>query len=335
MVIKFEYVSLDRAIGEEPGFTKRAMRRRVYRDYRKGYVTRINRNFYEDLKITTTRDVLIPSNELKCIQRKLNVFLGQFEVSPIAHAYVPGRGIVTNASQHLNANSILHVDLSDFFRSITYEMVRDCFRNLLSAFSYLEIEAITKLCCYRGFLPQGAPSSPTVANLVFVPIDQKLDEMARSFGSVVSRYSDDIGFSTTAPMISSELAQLSYDGAAPRVSLGAPLRSLMRNHGFEINRRKLRLQSRPDILMVNGLIVTDRLRVSPQYRKNIRAILHYWQCHGLSAAANRHNPYATPAEFVGSLRGYIDYVGQVEGRNSQLVRGFLNSFVELRSRDGA
>lgn len=118
------------------------------------------------------RRLLVPDALLKQVQRQiLHGILERMPVSPYATAYHPGAAIVENASVHLGQPQILKLDIRDFFSSILFpDVLSACFAS--PYFSAPVGTLLTNLCCYRGYLPQGAPTSPAVSNLVLRPFDE-------------------------------------------------------------------------------------------------------------------------------------------------------------------
>jgi RNA-directed DNA polymerase len=149
--------------------------------------------------------------------------LCQIDPHPASHAFAPGRDIVGAAKRHAGCHWLVKVDVRHFFESITEPSVYCVFRELgysaLVAFemgrlctrlhsnqypfwpgSFEEAEAITP---YRrgapGHLPQGAPTSPMLANLAVRGLDQRFEALAWERGWIYTRYADDLAFSTTGP----------------------------------------------------------------------------------------------------------------------------------------
>ncbi|AMG76311.1 reverse transcriptase family protein [Sphingopyxis granuli] len=279
------------------------------------------------------RMILAPSKDLKAIQRAIARHISsKFTAHPIAHAYENGRSIFANARQHVGARSILKIDLVNFFGSIGRQSIIDALRLLLDDFGDRDIEVIADLCCCDGYLPQGSPASPVLSNLVCYPLDVELDRLARRHGCKVTRFSDDITFSTSAEVFPPVLARTWRSGLAHGVALERPICSLLQQRGFEINIGKLMFRTRPMPLKITGLIVTDSLSVPRAFWHNLRASLHNWDRRGLDTCARTHANGCVVA-FVNSLRSSIEYIGQVQGRDCKRYQRALAAFEELRSRD--
>ena len=124
----------------------------------------------------------------------LRIILSEEKVSKYAKAYCPGRRIRDNAFAHVGAETILELDIKDFFENITYIMVYQC---VFSGEYYPPAvrTLLTQLCCYRDYLPQGAPTSPMISNLVMFSFDQYMGKWCEEREICYTRYCDDMTFS--------------------------------------------------------------------------------------------------------------------------------------------
>jgi len=276
-----------------------------------------------------------PCKDLRDIQLKIrDMFFADFVPHAIAHAYVKGeRGTISNAKAHLGANAMLHIDLIDFFGSITLSMVIKAFRKYFKGFTSTQIYALADLCCYKGFLPQGSPIAPLLSNLVCYPLDEELDRLAQTFGCTVTRYSDNIYFSTKASRLPRDLGEVLYRDGLRRVRVSDPFCALIERHAFEINYKKVKIEARSEGLEMVGLMVGDRITVPSACRRGIRTILANWKKHGLEAVARAHRPAKKAGHFAAALRSWIGYVGYVMGKDDPQYRTFLETFETLRARD--
>jgi hypothetical protein len=143
------------------------------------------------------RRIVAPSGRLKLLQRRLlHRNLAKQPVHYAAMAFRPGCSIATHARQHLGQAIVLTVDLTDFFPATAARRVRAWFREL--GWRDEALDSLMRLCVYRGGLPQGAPTSPALSNLVNDSLDRKLAELAIQHGGRYSRYCDDLAFSWAA-----------------------------------------------------------------------------------------------------------------------------------------
>jgi retron-type reverse transcriptase len=223
--------------------------------------------------------------------------------APPAHGFARGRSIRTNAGPHAHQAIVVKLDLEDFFPSITYRRVRGLFQ----AIGYGDVVAIclAKLCTVRPaekvvrflgnirhpMLPQGAPTSPAIANLVCRRLDARLSGLARAFGAAYTRYADDVTFS------GDESLEKSLRRFLPL------LYGIIRDENFRVNRKKTHFARRGARQGVTGLVVNDGPSVPRRYRRQLRAILHNARKTGLEAQNRAGHP-----AFAAHLRGRIEFV---------------------------
>lgn len=190
-----------------------------------------------------------PDEELKEVQRRfLDRLAYRLPTTEWAHGFVPERSIVTHARNHVGQPWVVTADLRDFFPSMSAERV-------FQALAPLEPDArVVALVTRAGRLPQGAPTSPHLANVIFGPVDLDLAEL----GWTYSRYADDLAFSG--------------DGDPRRLVDG--IRSVVEKHGFRLASRKTRIMGRHQRQWVTGLVVNDRVSVPRDVRRILRAALH-------------------------------------------------------------
>src|SRR5699024_7070708 len=109
--------------------------------------------------------------------------------------FIPGKSIITNARIHRNKRLVVNIDLKDFFPSFHFGRVRGFFeKNKYFLLSREVSTIIAQLTCYKGSLPQGAPTSPIITNLICQILDYKLLKIAKKYKTDYSRYADDLTF---------------------------------------------------------------------------------------------------------------------------------------------
>src|SRR5262249_42451022 len=117
-----------------------------------------------------TRRILAPVDELKAVQRRiLRRLLSRLKCHPAVNGFERGRSIVTNARPHVRKAVVLQMDLKDFFPSTGVRRVRAYFRKI--GWNREAANLLVRLCTYEGGLPQGAPTSPRLSNLVNYRLD--------------------------------------------------------------------------------------------------------------------------------------------------------------------
>lgn len=143
------------------------------------------------------RRILAPSPALKALQRRLlDHYLATLPAHPSATAFRTGASIVTNARRHVGQTLIVTADLANFFESTTADRVRACF--VKNGWRGEALATLMRLCVYRDGLPQGAPTSPCLSNLVNIGLDEALTTLAQRAHAVYTRYGDDLTFSWRA-----------------------------------------------------------------------------------------------------------------------------------------
>lgn len=273
-----------------------------------------------------SREILAPDSALKIIQQKLNqVLQAAYEPKPSVHGFVEGRSIVSNAKVHARRRHIFNVDLKDFFPSINFGRVRGMFMAPPYNRNAIVATVLAQICCFNNHLPQGAPTSPTVSNMICARMDAQLQQLAKRHKCTYTRYADDITFSTTRRLLPSAIATISNETG--RVEVGDELASIIRSNGFEINERKVRLLGRGRRQEVTGLVTNLFPNVQRRYVRQIRAILHALKTYGLDAtedtyrkkfAPQHFGPRRQPPSFAKVIEGKIEFLGMVRGRSNPM-----------------
>jgi RNA-directed DNA polymerase len=128
----------------------------------------------------------------------LRFILQNQPVSSFATGFVRGKGIVHNARLHAGVPFLLNVDLTNFFGSIT--LIQAMKEFLKIGFPIATADTLAQLCTYGGSLPQGAPTSPALSNLVFAEVDREISALSLDRRLTYSRYADDLTFSSLRPI---------------------------------------------------------------------------------------------------------------------------------------
>lgn len=229
------------------------------------------------------RTISAPSTELKALQRRLVAYLqrcideidkGSPKKRRVAHGFQPAHSIFSNAAVHIGRKYVLNVDLKDFFGSIHFGRVRGFFiANNDFRLQPPVATILAHLICDAGALPQGAPTSPIVSNLIGHVLDMRLSRLAKANCCSYTRYADDLTFSTSLPTFPKALAR--PDSSDPsRWSAGKELAKEIARCGFSLNPQKTRLQLRRSRQDVTGIVVNERLSVRADYRRSVRAMVH-------------------------------------------------------------
>ena len=289
-----------------------------------------------------TRKISTPITALKIIQRKLNQVLQQvYEPRPSVHSFISDHDIVSNAKKHLRREWVLNLDLKNFFPSITFPRVIGLFKKKPYEIPSPAATVLAQICCFEDKLPQGAPTSPIVSNMICAKLDNELYRLARKYKCKYTRYADDITFSTYNYDFPSALAKTNSSG---QVELGDELKSIIHENWFEVNPGKVRLRRKNLRQEVTGLIVNDftysgRPNVKRQYVRQIRAMLHYWERDGLENAEEeflkRHYkkkhraPFKGPPPLKQVIDGKIGFLGMVIGKDNPVYLRYHRQFKRL------
>jgi RNA-directed DNA polymerase len=283
-----------------------------------------------------SRRISAPATALKIIQQKLNQVLQcVYQPKASVHGFVRGRSILTNASKHTRKNYVLNIDLIDFFPSINFGRVRGMFMAVPYELHADVATVLAQICCFDNELPQGAPTSPIVSNMICARMDSQLQRLAREHRCHYTRYADDMTFSTRVLSFPSALASIDANG---RVHVGHELSEAVHSNGFSINPKKVRLRTKYRRQQVTGLTVNKKANVDRRYVRRVRAMLHAWEKYGLEAAEHefltRHdvkhrNPEQDPPSFASVVRGRIEFLGMVRGRDDVIYQRFMGRFWAL------
>ncbi len=227
-----------------------------------------------------TREIQAPSKALKAIQRKIaNAITEVSKPSGIAKGFISGKSILDHATLHRSKKWVILADIKDFFPSINFGRVRGAFMARPFNFSPQVATVLAQLCCTGGALPQGAPTSPAISNLICRSLDRDLVKLAKMGRCSVSRFADDICFSTNTRSIPVLLAIALLDG---KYTSSHELQECFRLNGFTLNAAKFHVQDRRSRQMVTGIVVNRGLSMPRYWRRQIRTVLHLLKTHGSS-----------------------------------------------------
>ena len=292
---------------------------------------------YSDLVVSKKggglRYISIPGRHTATIQRQiLSKVDSQDYVNPHAYAYIPGRSVVECAEQHGQAKWLIKVDLRDFFHFIDEKMVYLEFRRrgvrkfqafvlarIVTRSPRVEDEGYDSLPSkYKknrwsfkglqesnhrlGYLPQGAPTSGAISNLVCYRLDQDIAQLARAHELTYTRYGDDLVLSDTSPF-RREFAES---------ILHLVIRAIHKS-GFEINKEKTRIIPPGARLKVLGLLVGDKgLRLQRIFKTKLDHQLYLISKFGFSQSQGGKEDKLGREELANQLLGRLLWARQVE-----------------------
>ena len=209
------------------------------------------------------RTICAPDGDTKALQRRiLRRLLGRLRCHPAAMGFERGRSIVTNALPHAGKAVVVRMDVRSFFRSTTRRRVRDYFCAI--GWDRKAARLLARLCTNRGCLPQGAPTSPRLSNLINYGLDARLAGLAARHDAAYTRYADDITFSF----------ERDDRTAIRRIIRGT--KSVLDQHGYALHmKHKLHIRRRHQQQTVTGLVVNEVVGLPRRTRRWLRAVEHH------------------------------------------------------------
>jgi RNA-directed DNA polymerase len=279
------------------------------------------------------RLIEIPKPRLKKIQRQiLTCILEKVPAHPVAHGFVKGRSIKTFASPHTGRRVVLRMDLQDFFPTFPAARIAAFFRT--AGYPNSIAELLAGLCTNvaprtmwkklrpnlrpehfreardlyaKPHLPQGAPTSPALANICAYRVDCRLSRLAETVGAIYTRYADDLVFS------GDERFERRVDRFSTHVA------AILQEEGFRVNFRKTRVMHRGVRQHLAGIVVNDHVNVLRPDFERLKAILT--NC--VRQGPLRQNRDAH-ADFRSHLQGRVAFVEMMNPARGERLRGLFN-----------
>lgn len=217
---------------------------------------------WKDEEHTKKRWIEAPDEILKGIQKQiLHSVLYKMAPTKFAHGFIHGRSIVSCAKEHTGKKFVLKLDLKNFFPSISRDMVYGAMFSELTPENVKIIIPAIELCLMDGRLPQGAPTSPAISNIVCKPLDMVLYGIAERFGLAYTRYADDLIFSGNDDTI---------------YKIIPIIKSTIVKFGLVVNEKKVKVLKKHQRQTVTGLVVNadGKTSVRRKKRMNLRAFMH-------------------------------------------------------------
>lgn len=279
------------------------------------------------------RRVLAPYSNLRQIQKWiLREILEKLPVHPQSKGFMKGCSTLQNAYPHLGKKYIRKFDFQDFFESISVYRVYDLFHSI--GYSKAVSHDLASFCTLRisdekyalmsqnhktwfedlhdkkkGVLPQGAPTSPALANLICYQIDDELWSYAISKGIQYTRYADDLTFS------SDQLDKLPSEFF---------IKQIIRKEGLKLNYLKTGTFGRNCRQMVTGVLINaDKPRVPQKFKREIYRHLYFCQKFGVKSHFDHVQPgYKHARQWI---YGKIFYVRSIEPEEGNKMLTLANS----------
>lgn len=252
----------------------------------------------------TYRTIYSPNPLLKSIQRKiLKNILNNKEISKYAKAYHKNLSLKDNAIPHLNKKIVLKLDIIDFFENIEYPTIyKYCFNEAYFPTSVGHL--LTTLCTYESRLPQGAPTSSYISNLIMKDFDNEIGTYCEKNNISYTRYSDDMTFS----------------GEFNPKELISIVRKQLYKLGLKINNKKIHVINNSQQQNVTGIVVNKKIQISSKYRNSIRQSIYYIKKYGLKDHLSKINYQDKSSKYINSLYGKTLYVLSIDSTNQEFIR---------------
>ncbi len=281
------------------------------------------------------RLISAPMPRLKRLQYwVLDNILQKIPLSDHAHGFVPLRSIVSNARPHIGKKIVINMDLKDFFPTIGYPRIKGLFSNL----GYNnEVSTLLALICSepetetvemdeqryyihskQRFLPQGAPTSPNISNIICYRLDKRLQGLAKKTGFVFTRYADDMTFSS--------------QNSDKVMSLLNWVKAIITEEGFVLHPEKTRIMHKGVRQEVTGVVVNEKLSVNRKHLKQFRALLFQLKKDGYG-----NQRWGKGGSLLPALSGYAYFVKMVNPAKGQKFLAQIKEIIQLHGYpdDGA
>lgn len=271
--------------------------------------SRYYRFFKIKKKSGADRLIAEPLPSLKEIQKWiLDNILYKFTPSKFAKAFIPKRSIRENARFHKNQVLVLSLDIKDFFHNTKGGRVYKFFYNL----GYQKDVAymLTNICTLDSSLPQGAPTSPALSNLLNLRLDNKLSGFALKQNIRYTRYADDITFSGIFE---------------PGKTINF-VKKVLSQEGYELNEKKTRLMEAHQRQEVTGIVVNKKLQVSRKKRNELRKVMYFIEKYGIESHLQHVNE--SRVNYLKHLLGIANHFSFVNPSDIR-VKNFVKTLKEL------
>ncbi|WP_010522856.1 reverse transcriptase domain-containing protein [Aquimarina agarivorans] len=278
-------------VGYSVSYLKRAVKfqKYFYREFEIKKRNGKNRTLYEPL----------PS--LKEIQLWiLDEILYKLKVSRYAKAYVPKRSIKEHTIYHTNEPLVLTLDIKEFFNSIKFESVEYLFFSI--GYSRKMSNLFAKLCFRENELPQGAPTSPYISNLILKDFDTEVSKYCMKNKIKFTRYADDLAFSGN--LNAEEIKKL--------------VKKELSKIGLELNEEKTKLMKPNQPQIISGIVVNKKAQLPKKIRNSLRNEMYYIKNYGLASHIERTNQ--KKSNYLKHLMGKVNYVLQINPRDVEFKK---------------
>lgn len=257
------------------------------------------RSFYIPKKTKGYRKIEAPTEHLLQIQRWINKnVLAKINVSDSAKGFKKNSSIIENAKPHVNKQLVINLDLKDFFHSIKYGQVFRLFIYL--GYTREVSHLLTKLCTNSdNVLPQGAPTSPALSNIIMLKLDKRLSTLANKFNAEYTRYADDITFSGNRNI--SKMIPIIF--------------KIVEDEDLNINYDKFRLQYSNQTQIVTGLVVNKKITIPKRLKKELDNAIYF--CRKFGVDEHMRNINCTKTFYKEHLYGIAYFIKMINNESGE------------------
>ena len=245
------------------------------------------------------RTICQPSKKLKGLQSWILVnILNKLKVSSSCKGFEKGSSTADNAEPHKGANTLLTLDLKDFFPNVKRNQVYNIFKAI--GYNKTISTLLTNICTYHEALPQGSPCSPKLANLSLWRLDVRIQGYVGKRGINYTRYADDLSFSGLNP--------------AKVVKIIPMIKSIIEDEKFTVNKEKTRISGSARAKKITGLIIAnDTFGIGKEKYKKVRAKIHH-----LTLPSEKTN-----IKLLYEVNGWISYMNSVDKRRFDKAKKYI------------
>ncbi len=284
------------------------------------YLSKTKNTRYEEFEIPKKngkpRKIKSPENRLKRVQSLINILLQiifEDHSHYSANGFLFGKDIRRNALPHINKNYLLNIDIKNFFPSIPFRRVKVVLE--FAPFNLIDDRErigflIANLGTFKNALPQGAPTSPILSNIVTQNLDRNILKYCLNKKIKYTRYADDLSFSSNWNIFDQQVIK--------------EIEAIIIAENFILNPKKTRVRNFMQRQEVTGLIVNTKLNVKREYLQKVRAMINNWEKGGLSFAISQFRKHQPPEKvnynFKEVLLGHISFLKLIKGDTNSVVQ---------------
>lgn len=246
------------------------------------------------------RVLSVPAEKLKMVQRWiLDNILYRVNCKDNVTGFIPNKSIVDNAKKHINKPCVIGIDIENFFPTIHFGRVKALFK-YLGYNTHLSI-VFANLCTYNKKLPQGAPTSPYIANLICNKMDSRINSLCIKHKAIYTRYADDITIS----------GDCNINKLIPIIN------SIIKDEGFNANKKKERVLYQYHSQKVTGITVNKKLSAPKKTERYLRQNIYYIKKFGLKDHLIRTKNY-NKSNYKQHLYGIAYFIKMIDKEKGKL-----------------